>query len=245
MVKEKKKSSKAIMSIIVAILCIILLLCGYYLIKPMWITHKNNSMNNDISKKYHQAIVKSKNFKDRYDALLQVNRDLVGWITIAGTKLDYPVVKAENNDFYLEHNFEKQPSDHGAIFMDFRNKEDLQAKNNIIYGHNMKDGSMFQGLMNYKDEKFLKEHPIIEFDTLEEPVKWQIFSVYVTDTKFNYIRTDFNDDADYADFLKQMKEHSMYDTGVSVSKDDTILTLSTCSYEFNDARFAVQAKRIK
>lgn len=245
MEKERKKSSRILIGIVTAILCVVLLYCGYYIIRPMWITHKNNSINNDISEKYHQDADKSKNFQDRYSALLQVNKELVGWLTIPGTKMDYPVVRTENNDFYLKHNFERQVSDYGSIFMDFRNKGDLQSKNNIIYGHNMKDGSMFQELMNYKDEKYFKKHPIIEFNTLEEPVKWQIFSVYVTDTKFYYIKTDFKDDADYEDFLKQIKNHSMYDTGVSVSKNDTILTLSTCSYEINDGRLAVQAKRIK
>jgi sortase B len=244
-VEENKKNSEIIKKIVVAIMLIIVLYCAYYLTRPLWITYKNNSMNKDISNKYHQSINKSKNFKDRYSALLQVNSDLVGWITIPGTKLDYPVVRVENNDFYLDHNFEKQPSDHGAVFMDFRNKGDLQTKNNIIYGHNMKDGSMFQELMNYKDEKYFKENPIIQFDTLKEPVKWQIFSVYVTNTKFNYIRTDFKDDADYENFLSQIKSHSMYNTGVNVSKDDSILTLSTCSYEIADGRLAIEAKRIK
>ena len=238
------KNKKAL-NIFAAILLLVLFYLLYQIGDLLWIRYKNNNINNTISKQYHDSIGKSKTFRDRYSYLLKENNELVGWMTVAGTKLDYPVVRTENNDFYLKHNFKKESSEYGAIFMDFRDKGDLKTRNNIIYGHNMKDGSMFHELMNYKDHKFFKEHPIIEFDILDEPVQWQIFSVYVTDTKFNYIRTDFNDDADYGDFLTQLKAHSMYDTGISVSKEDTILTLSTCTYEFDDARFVVQAKRIK
>lgn len=245
MTKEYKKSLHVIRAAIIIILFIIATYCVYYIVKPMIITYKNDNLNKNISKKYHQSIEKNTNFKDRYSDLEKINPDIVGWLNISGTKVDYPVVRTNDNSFYLIHNFEKQPSNHGSIFMDFRNMGDLKTKNNIIYGHNMKDGSMFQQLMNFKDKSYFESHPIIEFDTLTEPIKWQIFSVYVTSTKFNYIRTEFNNDSDYEDFLKQLKSHSMYDTGVNVSKDDTILTLSTCSYEIEDGRLAIEAKRIK
>ena len=129
--------------------------------------------------------------------------------------------------------------------MDYRNKRDGSDKNIIIYGHHMKDGSMFKTLMNYKEEGFYGQHPFIEYDSIKESTKWEIFSMYITDTKFDYIRTDFDSDEEYESFLKEIQSRSLYDTGVQVRKEDKILTLSTCTYEFDDARFTVHAKLIQ
>jgi sortase B len=183
--------------------------------------------------------------KDRYATFLGINKDVTGWINIPGTKIDYPVVKSSDNDFYLNHNIKKEQAVEGSIFMDYRNKGDGTDRNTIIYGHNMKDGSMFKALMGYKNKDFLNKHPVVTFNTLDKDVRWEVFSAYVTDTSFYYIKTDFSDDKDFEQLLKELKERSLYDTGVNVTKDDKILTLSTCSYEFEDARFAIHAKMIK
>lgn len=184
------------------------------------------------------------NVMEKYSGLLQINEDLAGWITIPGTAVDYPVVKTDNNDFYLDHNVYKEPAKAGAIFMDFRNTGTAEDLHTILYGHNMKDGSMFRDLMRYKKEDYFDRHPVIEFNTLYAEMKWEIFSVYVTAADFHYIETCFPTVDEYGYFLDSIKKRSLFkrDTGVTV--EDRILTLSTCSYEFDDARFVVHARRI-
>ena len=108
----------------------------------------------------------------------------------------------------------------------------------------MKDGSMFKNLTKYKAKDHFLKHPIIELESLEESSIWEIFSIYITDTKFNYIRTDFDDIEEYQDFLYSIKNKSLYDTGISIDRNDHILTLSTCTYEFDNARFVIHAKKV-
>lgn len=171
------------------------------------------------------------------------NEDIIGWIKISDTAIDYPVVKTDNNDFYLKNDVYKQPDKAGAIFMDFRNSGDFDDFNTIIYGHNMKNGSMFKSLLKYKDEDFFDTHPTIEYSTLYEDTQWEVFSAYVTSTDFYYIETDFPSEEDYQSFLDSIVEKSLYAPDFEVSATDTILTLSTCAYDFNDARFVVHARK--
>ena len=185
---------------------------------------------NDINKKFIE--------------LLKTNKEIVGWINVPNTKVDYPIVKTSNNNFYLNHNILKKEDSSGAIFMDFRNDIEIMDKNTILYGHNMKNGTMFKGLMKYKDEDFLKENKIISFSTLYEDIKWEIFSAYVTDINFYYIQVNFKNSYEYESFLNNIKGKSMFDTSIDLNSSDNILTLSTCSYEFDDARFVIHAKRI-
>ena len=180
-----------------------------------------------------------------FEKLLAINSDVIAWINIPDTNINYPVVKGEDNEYYLKHNIKKENSISGSIFMDYRNKGNDQDLNKIIYGHNMKDGSMFKTLTNYKRKEFFLDHPIIKLDTLSESTEWEIFSVYITDTSVNYIKTNFYNKEEYKGSLDELNQKSLYDTGVSITSDDIIVTLSTCTYEFDNARFAIHAKLIK
>ncbi|MDD2219171.1 MAG: class B sortase [Desulfoplanes sp.] len=190
------------------------------------------------------ALVSGKPILERFQPLLLINEEVTGWISIDNTEIDYPVVKTSDNEFYLDHNFRKEKSGAGTIFMDYRNGGDPGDQNTILYGHNRKDGSMFNGLTKYKRQEYYRDHPVLEFSDLKEDQEWRIFSVYITDTDFNYIQTDFADEDDFQRFLEEISSKSMYDTGTDVSRKDQILTLSTCTYEFADARLVVHAKRI-
>ncbi|HJV17108.1 MAG TPA: class B sortase, partial [Bacillales bacterium] len=118
-------------------------------------------------------------------------------------------------------------------------------KNIIIYGHHMKDATMFGDLELYKDGKFFKDNPIITFDVFPQQYKWQVFSAYVTNTDFDYLKTDFKNDIEFNEFIKTIKKKSQYLNDTIPNSNDVILTLSTCSYEFKDARFVVHFKLIK
>jgi sortase B len=169
------------------------------------------------------------------------NEDIIGWIRIPGTNIDYPVVLGADNRYYLDHDIKRTQSRNGSIFMDYRNNARLEQKNTILYGHHTRDHTMFTDLMNYKKQLFFKENALIEYYTLERKTVWLIFSAYVTDTKFYYIQTVFPTDESFEPFLEKIRNRSKYFRPADLTPQDQILTLSTCTYEFDNARFVVHA----
>ncbi|KZL92737.1 class B sortase [Clostridium magnum] len=213
--------------------------------------YRNDKLNKNITTIHNEMKEESQEYKREQfmEPLLKINQDAVGWINIGNTRINYPVVQGKDNEYYLNHNIKKEASEYGSIFMDYRNQNlknffDTE-KNIIIYGHHMKDGTMFGDLKLYKDEKFFNDNQIISFNILGQEYKWQIFSAYVTSTDFNYIRTDFKNDVQFNEFIKSIREKSLYLNDTVPNSKDVILTLSTCSYEFEDARFVVHFKLIK
>lgn len=184
--------------------------------------------------------------QQRFHELLQINEDIVGWVKIGDTGVDYPIMQSEDNDFYLERDILKMSNVNGSIFMDYRN--DIQSptdKHLILYGHNMKNQTMFAPLLHYESRWYLEQNPVIEFDTLYENRKWEIFAVNKTDIHRNYIRTDFINDDDFLEFITDLKKTSIHQTDIQLREDDVILTLSTCSSVSDEARFVVHARLIK
>ncbi len=195
-----------------------------------------------------EAVLKKDSFnaaqREKFDKMRFANPDYAGWLCISGTDVDYPVVKGKDNKFYLDHGFEMESNVAGAIFMDYRNKNDGTDKNIVIYGHNMKNGTMFKGLMGYKRTGFFDDNRFIVFNDGREESIWEIFSAYVTDTGFNYIRTEFTD-LQFDVFVREISKKSMHKSDGNTESIEAVLTLSTCSYEFDDARFVVHARKIK
>ena len=183
---------------------------------------------------------------DEYAPLVAKNDDVKGWFQLPGTIIDYPVLQSEDNDWYLSHNIEKKKSVSGSIVLDFRVDIKNLTRNTPVYGHNMKRGTMFHELVNYKSEKYFQEHPTITFNTLYEKIEWEVVAVYVVDSGYNYVITmDFKDNDEFQLFLDDMKKRSLYPLPSELSVDDQIMTLVTCSYEFDGARTVIQARRIK
>ncbi len=176
---------------------------------------------------------------------IEQNDDTVGMIKIEDTAIDYPVTYSGDNEFYMTHDFDKKKSKAGTIYLDYRCDTKYPTKNMILYGHHMKDGSMFADLIKFKDEKFFNKHLMIRFDTLYEELEWEVFTAYVTDTSFYYINTDFHNDEEWLDFIRTCQDKSQYQTDIELKADDVILTLSTCTYEYDDARYVVQARLIR
>lgn len=184
--------------------------------------------------------------RDSFLAVLETNDDIVGRINVA-PDIKYLVTQAEDNKFYLDHGYRQEKSKEGTIFLDYRcnTKLDELKGHYILYGHHMKRGTMFAHLMDYKDEDFFRENNIIRFDTLYENYRWEIFSAYVTKTDFYFIDTVFADQDEWFSFLTLVQDKSMFHTDVELKPDDVILTLCTCTYEYDDARFVIHAKLIK
>jgi len=188
----------------------------------------------------HQAL-----YEQRFASLREINSEIVGWISIADTSIDYPVVQHSDNDYYLDHNIERSRSSRGAIFMDYRNERMTEDPHIVIYGHHMKDGSMFSQLYNYKDEQYFHEHSLITLDTLEQPTTWQIVSAYVYSPQHQFFQLQYGSEQEHNDYLQQIMAASLYDTGLEITAEDQLLTLVTCTYEISDARFIVHAKRVE
>ena len=221
--------------------------------------YKNRQLLNDLQETFYDAASAAEDSSNEqdlnewqirpgFDELLKQNEDVVGWITVDGTQIDYPILQAEDNIKYLNRNFYHDESRAGSIFLDYRNDIRLTDERNIvIYGHRMKDGSMFQHITKFLDEDFFNEHRTIEFDTLHEHYEAEIFAVYNTLTSFDYIQTYFEDDADFETLLTEIKSYSKFPTDVEVTANDKIITLSTCDYllDQNEGRLVLHAKLIE
>jgi len=184
-------------------------------------------------------------YQDRFKQLQEMNNDIVGWVSIENTGIDYPVAQTNNNDYYLNHNIEQQSSARGAIFMDYRNANVSSNQHTVIYGHHMKDGSMFGELSKYKEAAYYQDHDTITYESAEGISKWKVFSVYIYSPEDQFFEYEFADQEQYSDYLEKIKKKSRYDTGLEVNADDQLLTLVTCTYEISDARFIIHAKRVE
>lgn len=177
-----------------------------------------------------------------FDSLLAVNPDVVGWIYIEGTAVNYPIVKGNDNDYYLKRLVDGKYNSAGSIFMDYRNLGDFSDTHSILYGHNMKNGSMFAVLGKYKDQNFFEEHPYCQIMTPEGNYLVEFFSGYDASTEDDSWQRDFLSDEEFRDWLDSAVNRSVFSSDVSLSTEDRIVTLSTCSYVFDDARFVLIGK---
>lgn len=177
-----------------------------------------------------------------FEALAKVNPDVIGWIRIPDTNVDYPIVQTDDNDKYLHTSFEGEESVSGAVYLDFESDSDMMGFNNILYGHNMKNGSMFKDIVNYKDQSYFDEHQYFEIYTPERTIRLKAISCYYAKAEPIVRKTRFKTRESYEAFIKEMiKPCPWYET--PEFPIDSLYTLVTCSYEVNDARtllFAVE-----
>ena len=169
-------------------------------------------------------------------SLLNVNPEVVGWIKINNTNIDYPIVQGVDNKYYLKHNFYLESDNNGWVFMDYRNDTQELSDNIILYAHNRyQSGVMFGTLQNTLRYNWYSnaENHTISFRTLYEDLEYQVFSVYKITTTTDYMKTIFADDTDRLNFFNMLKNRSIYDFGVELSGDDKIITLSTCADDYN------------
>ena len=186
---------------------------------------------------------------DKYAELYSQNNDFIGWLKIEGTGIDYPIMQSSNNpDYYLKHNFNKEHSRFGVPYM----QEDcnLQSDNIVIYGHNMKNKSMFNELTQYKNKDFYNAHKYITFETMSESRTYEIIATFKTvaysENGFKYYNfVNANTEEEYETYIEKCRSLSFYDTGVDAEYSDKLITLSTCEYSQNNGRFVVVGKLIE
>ena len=180
-----------------------------------------------------------------FNELKNINNEVVGWLQVAGTNINYPFVQTNNNSFYLDHSIEKKKNSAGWIFLDYRNNIKNLNKNTIIYAHNRVDKIMFGTLENILTTKWINntDNYIVKMSTESENTLWQVFSVYNIKETSDYLKIDFNSDDEYTNFLNILIERSEFNFNTTINKDDKILTLSTCHKK--DERTVMHAKLIK
>jgi len=177
-----------------------------------------------------------------FEALRAINDDTVAWIYSEGTPIDYPVVLGEDNAFYLTHTFSGRPGAAGAIFMDFDNQGDFSDANTAIYGHHMRNGSMFASLDKYRKQSYYDEHPVIYLYTPGGNYAIELFSAYVRDASL--LPHDFDSPRAFLAYADQIKALSDFRSDVMIGENDRIVTLVTCNYNYDDARYVVHGKLV-
>ena len=245
----KKKSSKFINNLILLICLGTMIFSGIKIIIWWKENRQSEEMLNDISDKVTVEDVEteegtSQKYVIDFKGLQEKNPDTVAWIKVENTNIEYPVVKAKDNDYYLTRSFDKKYNSAGWIFMDYRDKADGTDRNIVIYGHNRKDKSMFGTLKNIFTEEWYsnENNKYITYITDDEYCIYEIFSAYRIEEEDYYITTNFKNDSEFEKFVNRLKKRSFRDFGTEITGDDQILTLSTCSNA--NYRVAVHAKKI-
>ena len=245
------------------IVCSILYLIRYYY--DIYNTRKQSHLLDDIAINENVVLTQQNDEPEnkdnitstKTDRMLKIeelqkeNSDIIGWIEIENTNINYPVLQGSDNKFYMTHNYKKQYSKNGSIFLDKDYSWSPPSSNLLIYGHNNKNNTMFQELLKYKDVEFYNNHPNIRFTTKDEDSIFEIISVFRSKVYYKseknvfryYYFINSNNEQEYNEFVQNAKNASLYDTGKTATYGEQLMTLSTCSYHTTDGRFAVVAKR--
>lgn len=243
----KPKNKKIVVLSIIRIIFFIALVVSIIYIIKWYIDSKQNKM---LEEKVSEVIVieteesLDEEYKIDFEKLKEINNQIVAYLQVNSTKIEYAVVQAKDNNYYLKRNLEKKYNVGGWIFADYKNKLDGTDKNIVVYGHNMKDNSMFGSLKNILNEEWYnnEENHVIDFITENEEQKYQVFSIYKIENEDYYIDTEFKKN-EFKKFVKTLKDRSIKDFGIEVTEEDSILTLSTCANN-NEYRVVLHAKRI-
>ena len=244
---------KDIYKIIKILLIITLVISSYFFIKNIMEIYHDKKTNTNI---LDNIEIEDEPIENKSELLLKLaklkedNNDIVGWIKIDDTNINYPVLQTIDNDYYLKHNYLKEESKRGSIFLD---KDVLlnNSANYLIYGHRTTTKLMFEDLINYKDKDFYLEHKIIKFSTLDEESEYEIMAVfysrvyYQNETNvfryYNYVNLN---EEEFNYYVNEAIKASIYKTDIEAVYGDQLLTLSTCEYSKNNGRFVIVAKKI-
>ena len=248
--KRLKKSHK----VVIFLLTIILIFSIAYIVKHLedkQDIQKESDLLNSIEIEQDEVADDTTQRMLQVRELQKENSDVVGWIEIEGTNINYPVLQGDDNSYYMNHNYKKEENTYGSVFLDKDYDWSIPSSNLLLYGHNLQDGSLFHDILNYKDESYYKEHPIIRFTTGKEDCEYEIIAAFYSRVYYKsetnvfryYYFINAENEEEYNEFVNNAKEASIYDTGKTAEYGDQLLTLSTCSYHTEDGRFAVVARK--
>lgn len=254
--KKQSSGSDILYTIAIVIFAAIFLVSGGMLLKRLWDDRQTENefaaLSDLIDETATTAADGESGNAEKFARLVERNPEFIGWISIEGTNLDFPVMYSPTRaDFYLRHDFEGEYSNYGVPYLDedCTLTADARSDNLIIYGHNMKTGTIFGCLTGYKDESYYREHPDITFDTLYGDGTYEVFAAFAidvaTDTGFAYNTYIDMDQASFDEFVGEAKRRSDVDSGITPQYGDELLTLSTCEYSSSNGRYVVCARRVE
>ena len=180
-----------------------------------------------------------------FAALKATSADAVGWIYQPDTVINYPIAHTDNNFYYLDHILGGEGNANGTIFVDTLCAGDFSEKNTLVYGHNMNDGSMFASLRNYRDAAYYPEHPVLYISTPQKNFRVDLIAGFVTAADSDAYAYHFDEDEQFMHYVESMKSQSVFQSTVTVEPEDKLVTLSTCTYEFDNARFVAIGKLVE
>lgn len=256
--KRYKKESKNFRGIIRKICTLLIVISSIYFInyykESKQQQNKTEELINSITvesntetpKPVNENIAKVKSLKMEYP-------DVVGWLEIGGTNINYPVMQGKDNSYYMTHDYKKEYAKSGSLFLDKDYDWSIPSSNLLIYGHNNKDGIMFQELLKYKDESFYKQHPTFKFTTPEEDAEYEIISAFLSRVYYKSEKNVFRyyyfvhaqNEKEYNEYVLNAKKASLYNTEKTAKYGEQLITLSTCEYSQEDGRFVVVARKKK
>ncbi len=252
---KKNKKLNVLRYIIITILLIIFIFSTYKVIEYYKMLSSHNNLQQDLIEEKNNSLKENNEAEDNnilqeYISLYKKNNDLVGWIKIPNTNIDYPVMQSKTKDFYLNHDFNKNYEENGSIYVSYNSDVFKPSNNIVIYGHNAYRKFMFAQLEKYQKYDFYKENKYIYFDTLYEKNKYEIVSVFkITvknnhDTDFRYYNyIDFENIEEFDQYVEEIKKRSLYKTDAQVNYQDQLITLSTCDQTKVDGRLVIVAKK--
>ena len=248
--QTKKTRKKGLKYILILIIIIGLCTLAYYIYINKY--NKNNILNDieidtsSITDNITERMLQLKELK-------KVNEDIIGWLEIDNTKINFPVLQGSDNEYYMTHTYKKEYSKDGSIFLDKDYDWNIPSSNLLIYGHNNKNGNMFQDLLKYEDENYYKEHSYIRFTTVNDDSQYEIISVFKSRVYYKseqnvfryYFFINAANEEEYNYYVEESKKASLYDTGKTAIYGEQLLTLTTCEYSQEDGRFVIVAKKIQ
>ena len=254
--KEKLKKNKGKLIILFFILIISLTMLIYN-IKDTRLLSNNESLKNIENDKSELSNELQPNAKTermiKLEELQKENKDIIGWLQIENSKINYPVLQGEDNTFYMTHNYKKEYTKEGSLFLDKDYDWNLPSTNLLIYGHNNRGSNeMFTSLINYKDEDYYKTHKRIRFTTNKEDVEYEIISVFLSRVYYKseknvfryYYFINAENEQEFNEYVQNSKDASLYPIEATAQYGDQLLTLSTCYFSQEDGRLAIVAKKI-
>lgn len=250
--KKDNKKRNIIYNILIGICVIVFLTSGGFLLYQLYDYYRADKVKNELIEMVGD--VDEQTHLIDYSQLYSQNNDFVGWVKIDDTNINYPVVKTTDNEKYLSTDFYGNSHRLGTVFADSRSTltKEYQSDNVVLYGHSAKDGSYFNDVRNYKELDYYKSHPFVTFNTMYDNSEYIIFGSVMVDasnsTDSGFIYSDyieFEDDAEFNEFMQKILERNYFVSPIDVTKDDKIVTLSTCEYVFDEARMAIFARKLR
>ena len=249
-----KKGTKILLTILIVIFAAVFAVSAYKLISTLYQYKVADDMYSNLNNRFvtgRQAQdadddIETSPITVDFDELLKHCPDVVGWIYSADTPINYPVVQGEDNDFYLHRFMDGSYNPSGTIFLDIACEGDFTSRNTIMYGHHMNDGSMFASLSEYRKQgqEYYDAHSVMYLNTPTQNYRVEVFSGFITDSQSDVYTVSFSTEEGFTNYIRRMKNHSVFESDVEVEPDDNIITLSTCAYDFENARFVVLGRLV-